>query len=177
MARYKAKTKLFVNDTLVAEGTEFDSDQIPNIEFWEPLDDEAKVAISEAKQRAKQRAAEIKENLQVEGAAPDLAPLLARVSALADSVKTTDGLDSRVSAMEAVFVDLVRAAEFGAVAGSVDKLKADVSELDGGLQALSAQVSSHGATLSALAARPDVNPAPISEPEPAPPAEPEPPPQ
>lgn len=167
MARYKAKTRTFVNDTLVEAGQEFDSDKEPG-ESWAPVDDDARAAVAAAEQRRATKASAVAAGVVTTGNEE----LVALVKDLIDK-QAADS--ARISKLEAAGIPdvsgFVRDTELATLSTIVDRLVTDTSELDAGLQLIDGRLSDVEGVQEALAkagAKPRTPPPPPPEPEPEP---------
>lgn len=149
MAKYKVKAQSFINDTLVAAGSEIEFAGEPG-DNLEPLDDAAKVAVEAAALRREQKAVAIAagaSGVMNKDTADQLASIISQLSIVAGNVA---GLSARVDALQAVATpDL---SKFAAAS--------DVAELDAGLQLVAGRVDEVEGTLAALAAKAPAPPAP-----------------
>lgn len=174
MPRYKATRQLFINDTLLEPGAEFESDGVPHTEAWEPLDDAAKAAVEAARSAAKERAREIREAEAAAsaGGGADVSAFVLQLAAMAERIGK---LESQIAGVSAAAPDMGAFATTAAVAElsgqigtvqtaltaltgrvgtaetNISTAQKDVSELDAGLQIVSGQVADVQGTLTALA--------------------------
>ena len=162
MARYKVKSKSFIDDRIVEAGTEIEFDGEPG-ENLEPVDDAAKAAVEAAAERRAAKAEAIKSAV-----AGTLDPQTA--DTVQQLIASVQGFAGRLAAVEARTANVEAAAtpDLSAYAtkADVEAVRADVGELDTGLTMVSGRVSEVEGTLTALANKP----APATPP--APPAEP-----
>lgn len=177
MARYRAKAKTFVNDTLVEEGQEFTSDKEPG-ESWHPLDDAAREAVDAAELRRASKAQAIAAGVATAGNEE-------LVKLVREQIDTVAALTQRVAALETNAVpdvsDFVRSRDLAALDERVGTARTDIDELDAGLQIIDGRLSDVEGVLAALeqsgvkpAEQPSEPPPPPPEPTPEPEPEPAP---
>lgn len=151
MARYRVKTKSFINDTIVEEGTEVDYDGQPG-DNLEPLDDAARTATAEVQTARDAKAAAIASGagaLLNEDMATQVAGFIDKYGEI---VARMNALEQKYSGLTAP--DLSTAAK-----------ASDVAELDAGMDILIGRLNDVEGALNALAAKAVPNePPPIANP-------------